>query len=377
MTHYVPCDLSVDTVTLNWYGIYDLMLDDWKYEPASETVPYDHFVKFMKDGAKVSYTPCCSMVSVSFSASRIANKFNCYEYTNNQYDYVKEQIEQVVYQATKLPLCFEEGIVSRFDVYKSVIMPSLDYCKKVVAWLQKQPTIGKYKRAPQEDKGERRYYKSGLTFNAYIKNYDPHTPEHIRATLPPTLRIEIQGRKNFRRKLLGKQVTATILKYPAKWVQYYNDAINRFKLSGTVINQKDFEKVATEVMEMENQRLRPSTITKNIQLLNRFISGDNKKHSKAIGLLNKIYDYNICPFPFDSPEIIRNQTLTAGAVISADKQQELEHNEEILERTLLLFRECLNRKEEHKCEITMPHLVTYVLSIASGRTSFIEIQDSS
>jgi hypothetical protein len=130
-------------------------------------------------------------------------------------------------------------------------------------------------------------------------------------------------------------------------------------------------------MEMENQRLRPSTITKNIQLLNRFISGDNKKHSKAIGLINKIYDYNICPFPFDSPEIIRNQTLTAGAVISADKQQELEHNEEILERTLLLFRESLNRKEEHKCEITMPHLVTYVLSIASGRTSFIEIQDSS
>ena len=91
MTHYVPCDLSVDTVTLNWYGIYDLMLDDWKYEPASETVPYDHFVKFMKDGAKVTYTPCCSMVSVSFSASRIANKFNCYEYTNNQYDYVKAQ----------------------------------------------------------------------------------------------------------------------------------------------------------------------------------------------------------------------------------------------------------------------------------------------
>ena len=37
-------------------------------------------------------------------------------------------------------------------------------------------------------------------FNAYIKNYDPHIPEHIRITLPPTLRVEIQGRKNFRRK---------------------------------------------------------------------------------------------------------------------------------------------------------------------------------
>lgn len=376
MTHYVPCDLSVDTVTLNWYGIYDLMLDDWKYEPVSETVPYDHFVKFMKDGAKVNYTPCCSMVSVSFSASRIANKFNCYEYTNNQYEYVKEQIEQAVYQATKLPLCFEEGIVSRFDVYKSVIMPSLDDCKKVVSWLQNQPTIGKFKRAPQEDKGERRYYKSGLTFNAYIKNHDPHTPEHIRATLPPTLRIEIQGRKNFRRKLLGKQVTATILKYPAKWVQYYNDAINRFKLSGTVINQKDFEKVAAEVMKTEKQRLRPSTITKNIQLLNRFICGDNKKHSKAIGLLNKIYDYDICPFPLDVPEIIQNQTLTAGAVISAEKQQELEHNEEMLERTLLLFRECLSRKEANICK-NIIHYITNIIPTVAGWERIIEINDSS
>lgn len=377
MTHYVPCDLSVDTVTLNWYGIYDLMLDDWKYEPASETVPYDHFVKFMKDGATVNYTPCCSMVSVSFSASRIANKFNCYEYTNNQYDYVKEQIEQVVYQATKLPLlCFEEGIVSRFDVYKSVIMPSIDDCKKVVAWLQKQPTIGKYKRAPQGDNGERRYYKSGLTFNAYIKNYDPHIPEHIRATLPPTIRIEIQGRKSFRRKLLGKQVTATILKYPAKWVQYYNDAINRFKLSGTVIDHKDFDVVAAEVMKMENRRLRPSTITKNIQLLNRFICGDNKKHSKAIGLLNKIYDYDICPFPLDVPEIIQNQTLTAGAVISAEKQQELEHNEEMLERTLLLFRECLSRKEANICK-NIIHYITNIIPNVAGWERIIEINDSS
>ena len=376
MTHYVPCDLSVDTVTLNWYGIYDLEYNNWKYEPASEKVPYDHFVKFMKDGATVNYTPCCSMVSVSFSASRIANKFNCYEYTNNQYDYVKEQIEQAVYQATKLHLCFDEGIVSRFDVYKSVIMPSLDDCKKVIAGLQKQPTVGKYKRAPQEDKGERRYYKSGLTFNAYIKNYDPHIPEHIRITLPPTLRVEIQGRKNFRRKLLGKQVTAIILKYPAKWVQYYNDAINRFKLSGTVINQKDFEVVAAEVMEMENQRLRPSTITKNIQLLNRFISGDNKKHSKAIGLLNKIYDYDICPFPFYNPEIILNQTLIAGAVTSIEKQQELEYNEEILERALLLFRECLNRKEAKKCE-NIIHYTIYIIQSISEVERIIEIKDSS
>ena len=376
MTHYVPCDLSVDTVTFNWYGIYDLNTDGWKYEPGKEKDDLDSFTKFMNDGAKVNYTPCCSMVSVSFSASRIANKFNCYEYTNTQYDYVKEQIEQTVYQATKLSLCFEEGIVSRFDVYKSVVMPSMDDCKKVVAWLQKQPTIGKYKRKSMEENGERRWFKSGLTLNAYIKNEDPHVPIEIRATLPPTLRVEIQGRKNFRRKLLGKQVTATILKYPAKWVQYYNDAINKFKLFGTVIEHKDFEVVAAEVMKMENQCLRPSTITKNIQLLNRFICGDNKKRSKAIGLLNKIYDYNKCPFPFDFPEIIQNQTLTAGAVISAEKQQEIEHNEEMLERTLLLFRECLNRKEAKQCE-NIIHYTIYIIRPVSDWERTIEIKDSS
>ena len=57
MTHYVPCDLSVDTVTLNWYGIYDLNTDGWKYEPGKEKDDLDSFTKFMNDGAKVNYTP--------------------------------------------------------------------------------------------------------------------------------------------------------------------------------------------------------------------------------------------------------------------------------------------------------------------------------
>lgn len=375
MTHYVPCELSVDTVTLNWYGIYDLALDNWKYEPAKED-DLDSFTKFMKDGIILNYKPLCGLLSVSFSASRVANGYNCFEYINNQYDFVKENVEQSIQQVTNLPINFEDGIVSRFDIYKTLIMPSMDDCKKTIAWLQKQPTIGKYKRQPIGENGERRWFKTGLTLNAYIKNEDPHVPHEIRAILPLSLRVEIQGRKELRKKLLGKQVNATVLKYPEKWVQYYNDAINKFKLSGTVINYDNFEIVAAEIMEVENPKSRPSTITKNIQLLNQFISGDNKKRSKAIGLLNKIYDYDICPFSFDNPEIIPNQTLTASAVISTEKQQELEHNEEILEQTLVLFRKCLNRKEAKKCK-NIIHYITHIIPTVSGWERTIEIKDSS
>ena len=376
MTHYIPCDLSVDTVTLNWYGIYDLNTDGWKYEPAKEKDDLDSFTKFMKDGMILNYKPLCGLLSVSFSASRVANEYNCFEYTNDQYDYVKEQIEQAVQQATKLLINFEEGIISLLDVNRTMIMSSMDDCKEMIAWLQNQPTIGKYKRKPMRDNGERRWFKSGLNLNVYIKNEDPRLPIEIRSTLPPTIRVEVQGRKELRKKLLGKQVKATVLKYPAKWVQYFNDSINKFKLSGTIINHGEFDIIAAEVLEVENPKLRPSTITKNIQLLNRFLTGNNQKRSKAVGLLNKIYNYDICPFPFYNPVIIQNQTLTAGAVISAEKQQEIEHNEEMLERTLLLFRECLDRKEAKKCE-NIIHYTIYIIRPVSDWERTIEIKDSS
>ena len=101
MTYYVPCDLSIDTVTLNWYGIYDLDTTNWKYTPAEKPGEMDSFTRFMQDGITVRYYPCCSLVSTSFSASRVANKYNCYEYSNDQYDYVKETVERMIQQATE------------------------------------------------------------------------------------------------------------------------------------------------------------------------------------------------------------------------------------------------------------------------------------
>lgn len=376
MTYYVPCDLSIDTVTLNWYGIYDLDTTNWKYTPAEKPGEMDSFTRFRQDGITVRYYPCCSLVSASFSASRVANKYNCYEYTNDQYDYVKETVERVIQQATELPIQFEEGIISRLDVYRSLILPSDEDCRRFITWLQKQPTIGKYKREARADNGERRWFKTGLTLNAYIKNDDPHLPNEVRVILPPTVRIEVQGRKELRKKLLGRQVPATVLRYPAAWVQYYNDALDKFKLNGSLHDVQGSTSIAAEVIRLKHHNPRPSTIVQELRLLERFLAGDTKRRSKAVGLLNKIYSYNVCPFPISTPKIIQNQTLTASAVISVDKQRDLEHNEEILERTLAIFRAYLNRKEVTPCEETI-HYTIYVMPTSSGRTTTVEIEDSS
>ena len=376
MTHYVPCDLSVDTVTLNWYGIYDLNTGKWKYTPAEKPGEMDSFVKFMADGITIRYCPCCSLVSASFSASRVANKYNCFEYTNDQYDYVKEVVENAVQQATELPIQFEEGIISRLDVYRSLILPSDQECRNIIAWLQKQPTIGKYKRQPISDNGERRWFKTGLTLNAYIKNDDPHLPEEIRAILPPTIRIEIQGRKDMRKKLLGRGLNATILRYPSKWVSYYNDAIDKFKLSGALHEDKEWETKAIEILQSYLHNPRLTTIQKQMRMIKQFLAGEKKHRSKAVGLLNKMYAHHICPFPIYNPKNIRNQTLTADAVVSADQQRNLEHNEEIIKRTISLFRSCLNRKEVSICKKLIQY-TTYMMPTISSQTIDVEIKDSS
>ena len=134
--------------------------------------------------------------------------------------------------------------------------------------------------------------------------------------------------------------------------------------------------IAAEVIRLKHHNPRLSTIEKELRLLERFLAGDTKRRSKAVGLLNKIYSYNVCPFPISAIEIIQNQTLTASAVISVDKQRDLEHNEEILERTLAIFRAYLNRKEVTPCEETV-HYTIYVMPTSSGRTTTVEIEDSS
>ena len=76
----------------------------------------------------------------------IAGNWKMNKLPSETYDYVKEVVEKAVQQATELPIRFEEGIISRLDVYRSLTLPSDQDCRNVIAWLQKQPTIGKYKR---------------------------------------------------------------------------------------------------------------------------------------------------------------------------------------------------------------------------------------
>lgn len=376
MTMYVPCDLSVDTVTLNWYYIHNIDVRGWKYNPPISERPLDSFTKFFPDGVTVTYTPGCSQLSVSFSASRVANGYNCFEYTNNEYDIVKEKVETEIYNATGLYLPFEEGVISRLDVYRSFVFPGMKDCKAFVKWLQDQPIIGKYKRDAYADNGEWRWFESGLVLKAYIKNEDPHLPKEIRDTLPPTVRLEMESKKGFRRKLLGRNVTADILKYPALWVDYYNTALEKFKLNGTIVSKSSLHKMIEQVMRAENSNVRKATIAKYTDAVDRFSKGDNSIRADAVKIMNKLYEQGVCPFPLKQPSTLLKGTLSAGVVLSQHEQQHQERCVASIQNTIAFFEEYINTKKE-KLKCKMVPYIDYIIQQSTGFDCLVPIRDSS
>lgn len=377
MTLYVPCDLSVDTVTLNWYYIHTVDVGGWKYNVAEDAESMDSFSKYMADGVIVAYIPGRSQISVSFSTSRVANGYNCFEYTNNEYDIVKEKIETAVCQATGMHLPFEEGVISRLDVYRSFVFPDMKDCKVFVKWLQDQPIIGKYKREAYSDNGEWRWFKSGLVLKAYIKNEDPHLPQEVRDTLPPTVRLEIESKKGFRRKLVGRSITANILKYPALWVDYYNTALEKFKLNGTLVSKRSLLKKIEQISRAEQPNIRQTTITKRINAVDRFLHGEMNMRAEAVKTMNKLHAKGICPFPLPRPERVEHLTLSAGVVMTVAEQQQQERWQDRIRKAQSFYRSCIECKLEEKlCEQSITY-ICYMFTIALGQYHLVPIRDSS
>jgi hypothetical protein len=362
-------------MTLNWYYIHNIDLQGWKYNPPSSENPLDSFAKFLPDGVTVTYIPGCSQILVSFSASRVANGHNCFEYSNNEYDIVKEKIEMAIYNATGMHLNFEDGLVSRFDVYSSFVFSTLGDCKAFIKWLQDQPIIGKYQKLPYTDNGEWRWFEGGLVFKAYIKNEDPHLPQEIRDILPPTVRLEVECRKGFRRKLLGKKVTANILKYPAIWLDYYKTALDKFKLNGTIVKKRTLHKKIEQVLRNENLNVRKTTIAKYTDAVERFLQGDDSTRTAAVRIINKLYEQGVCPFPLKQPSMLLKGTLSAVDVLSATEQKHQELCIASIQKMIVNFKECIIKKEKSKCEtITYSG---YIFPLSTGQYRLVPIRDSS
>lgn len=377
MTLYVPCNLSVDTVTLNWYYIHTVNIGGWKYNVAEDTESMDSFSKYMPDGVIVIYIPGRSQISVSFSASRVVNGYNCFEYTNNEYDLVKDRIETAVYHATRIHLPFEEGVISRLDVYRSFVFPDMKDCKVFVKWLQGQPIIGKYKREAYSDNGEWRWFKSGLVLKAYIKNEDPHIPQEIRDILPPTVRLEVESKKGFRRKLLGKNVTADILNYPALWVDYYNTALKKFKLNGTLLNKQSLHKKINQIIRAEQPNIRPNTIAKNINVVDRFLQGDMSMRAEAVKIMNKLHAQGVCPFPLTRPGRVKHQTLSAGEVMPMAEQKQQERWQDTIKKVQVVYKQCIEYKlEEKSCKTSIVY-TPYIFTTNCGQYHLVPFRDSS
>lgn len=373
MTAYVPCEVSVDTVTLNWYDVQISELGRWRYNPPSPEYPLDSFTRFLSDGITLTYSLVDKRLSVSFSASRLANGLNCFEYTNNEYDIVKDTIVNAVCNETGIKICFDEGVLSRLDVYRTFIFPRISDCKKVIKWLQDQPVLGKYKEKSFSDCGEWRWYESGLVLKAYIKNLDPHLSQEIRDLLPPMVRIEAECRKGFRRKLLGTNVKASILKYPSMWVNYFNTTLDKFKLNGQLVNKRQLHKEIERTIRRDKPAVRQTAINKAIHMVDCFLKGDKNARASAVRVMNKLYAQGVCPFPVGALPQIVGQTLAAATVMSVTEQQLLE----TVKRMQSLYQACITQKlEEQSCKKTSTN-TPFVFMITLGQYHLVPIIDSS
>ena len=169
MTPYVETDLTVDTVTLQWtYYRTDFNFTGWKYNPPKKKGKPDSFYKKVNDVALI-YIPHWSMLMASFSASKLANECNAIPYTNNQYDLVREKVEQVIKSELEHRLYIEKSYISRFDVNKNIEFPSIEDAKEFIRQAQKHPIIGKYIKTSYGDNGDYRRMKTGLVLKIYLK----------------------------------------------------------------------------------------------------------------------------------------------------------------------------------------------------------------
>lgn len=385
MTPYVKTDLTVDTVTLWWpYYRKNFNTIGWKFNKNKRTDRPDSFTKNV-DNIHLIYLPQWNEFMVSFSASRLANGCNAFPYTNNQYELVKEKVEQAIQSELGHPLYIEDedSYISRFDVNKNIEFPSIDDAKELIKWAQKHPVIGKYKKKTYGDNGDYRYMSSGLVLKIYLKNEDPHLSEEIRKTLPPTVRIEAECSKHYKRKMLGKNVSGEILKYPAVWKQFYDATLEKFKLDGTILNFTDYKKAVEEILKFEYPTNRPKTITHKINSLLKISRGHNLDSRKEqVKLINVVSNYNILPYAFKKAELIPDNTLLSNSVISIEEQNFQEYNNFVLEMNLQIFRQLLIRRGETKLCNTSSHThhtkLAYPTNIPIGKYFWeVPIDDSS
>lgn len=347
MTYYVPTVLTVDTVVLNWpCNMRNFDFTGWRYKKRKKEGKSDQFTKTIGNVVLI-YLPQWSMLLASFSASKVANGCNAFPYKNSQYELLKYRIEKTIFDETKKTLHIEDSFVTRFDVFRDIIFPTISDCKYFIKWAQWHPVVGGYLKTTYNDNGDYRRYKSGLTCKFYLKNEDPALPDEIKKNLPPTARIETEVRNSMRRKMLG-QVRGDILKYPALW-QFFNTTLEKFKLAGTILNFNDYKNTCHNILQFENPTNRKSTIDKKVEILLDSSRGNvvsNRK--KQVGLINKVASYNVNPFAFEKAELIPDGTLMAPCVTSVEEQKLIEYNNYVTEKNLKLFESVLKKKKEAK-----------------------------
>lgn len=383
MTYYVPTVLTVDTVVLNWpCNMRNFDFTGWRYKKRKKEGKSDQFTKTIGNVVLIYLPQWCTLM-VSFSASKVANGCNAFPYKNSQYEMLKYRIEKTIFDEIKKTLHIEDSFVTRFDVFRDIIFPTISDCKYFIKWAQWHPVVGGYLKTTYNDNGDYRRYKSGLTCKFYLKNEDPALPDEIKKNLPPTVRSETEVRNSMRRKMLG-QVRGDILKCPAVWQTFFNTTLEKFKLGGTILNFNDYKNTVTSILQFENPTNRQSTIDKKVEILLDSSRGNvvsNRK--KQVGLINKVASYNVNPFAFEKSELIPDGTLMAPCVTSVEEQKLIEYNNYVTEKNLKIFESVLKKKKEAKlCKkiLSKPVYLIIVKSLTTFTQKFftrVPVMDSS
>ena len=346
MTHFVDTDISVDTIVLNWNVHHVVFRRRWKRHIPKDPAKPLRFCTKVND-VDFTYIPRWSLLSASFSASKLVNGCNCYAYQNNQYEELKQKIEDTIRTYIGMELHFEDASVSRLDVFKSIEFQEMSDAEEFIKWLQRFPSIGKQQNYTYNNTGDFRLWRSGLIFKSYLKNRDPALPKKVKKALPPTVRIEIECWKKQRRNLLGKGATAEVLKYPDLWCGLFNAALKKFHLDGVLLTESEYRMTVSNILKSAYPNARFSTLDRRLDmLLDATGTQFALNHRQLVPLIKLVADYGIVPYHLDCANAIPNHTLCGYASITVEEQCFHERNQEILERTLVIFRYCLNLNQQ-------------------------------
>ena len=209
--------------------------------------------------------------------------------------------------------------VSRIDIAHDLKFNTITETEAFISALNRIPAMGKiinYKIPGSTDTYDYRGYRCGDLVKAYIKNEDEKIPYNIRGALAPTVRIEIECKKNSKAKNIINQFSAEkVLRNPEIWSWIYNSTLTRLNFGGIILNKSSFDDAIETILKTYFPKSKPKKKKKYICKISSVLDGRTDPDRSTLRLLRLLIQNNLLPLCSDAVD-----TLLSTDIITATEQ---------------------------------------------------------